>query len=47
MKQILTLLLLILILSFFNYSIVEKEDIINHGETVYLKLKSVDPRSLM
>ncbi|MBX9696707.1 MAG: GDYXXLXY domain-containing protein [Alphaproteobacteria bacterium] len=47
MKQILTLLFLILILSFFNYSIVEKEDIINHGETVYLKLKSVDPRSLM
>lgn len=47
MKQVLTPLFLTLILAFFNYSIVEKEDIKNHGETVYLKLAPVDPRSLM
>jgi uncharacterized membrane-anchored protein len=47
MKQVLTLFFLTLILIFFNYSIMEKEDIKNHGETVYLKLAPVDPRSLM
>ena len=41
------LLNLILILFFFNKSIVEKEKILSGGKLVLLKLAPVDPRSLM
>lgn len=37
----------VLILGAVNYSIHAKEQIIHHGETIYLALAPVDPRSLM
>jgi uncharacterized membrane-anchored protein len=36
-----------LVLGAVNYSIADKEDVIRTGETVYLELAPVDPRSLM
>ena len=38
---------LLLVLAAVNYSIYGKEEIIRSGETVYLELAPVDPRSLM
>ena len=38
---------LILFLGYFGYSIQDKEQILNEGENVLLKLAPVDPRSLM
>lgn len=38
---------LILVLAVVNGSIFNKRNIINNGQTVYLKLAPVDPRSLM
>jgi uncharacterized membrane-anchored protein len=37
----------VLVLAGVNYSIHAKEQIIRHGETIYLSLAPVDPRSLM
>ena len=42
-----TLLGLVLILAGVNYSIYHKERVIRTGETIYLELAPVDPRSLM
>jgi uncharacterized membrane-anchored protein len=42
-----TLLATILVLAAVNYSIHAKEQIIRHGEPLYLELAPVDPRSLM
>ena len=38
---------LIIVLIFFNSSVVEKEEILSDGKLVLLKLAPVDPRSLM
>ena len=38
---------LLLVLAAVNYSIYGKEEIVRSGETVYLELAPVDPRSLM
>lgn len=38
---------LVLFLGFFNYAIVQKEDIIEDGQLILLELAPVDPRSLM
>lgn len=38
---------LLIVLAAVNYSIYGKEEIIRSGETVYLELAPVDPRSLM
>ncbi len=46
-KWIIILLNLILLLGFFNYSLVKKEKILSEGKLVLLKLAPVDPRSLM
>lgn len=47
MKKVIFLISSILVFSALNYSIYEKEKIIDNGEIVYLKLAPVDPRSLM
>ena len=41
------LLNLIVLLGFFNYSIIQKEDIMEEGQLILLELAPVDPRSLM
>jgi uncharacterized membrane-anchored protein len=41
------LLNLVLLLFYFNYSIVKKEDLLENGQLVLLELAPVDPRSLM
>ena len=46
-KGIIILLNLIILLIFFNSSLVEKEEILSDGTLVLLKLAPVDPRSLM
>jgi uncharacterized membrane-anchored protein len=46
-KWLLILLNLVLILFFFNKSIVEKEQLLSNGKLILLKLAPVDPRSLM
>ena len=38
---------LILLLAYFNYSVLQKEELLRDGELVLLKLAPVDPRSLM
>jgi uncharacterized membrane-anchored protein len=38
---------LVLLLTYFNYSIVKKEEILTDGQLVLLELAPVDPRSLM
>jgi len=38
---------LVIVLGFFNYSIVEKENLLSDGELVLLELAPVDPRSLL
>jgi uncharacterized membrane-anchored protein len=47
LKAIVVLVNLVLVLAFFNWSVAEKEDILESGELVLLKLAPVDPRSLM
>ncbi|OQW94959.1 MAG: hypothetical protein BWK79_04065 [Beggiatoa sp. IS2] len=47
MKQILITLLAVLILSGVNFSIYQKEQLLENGESFFLKLAPVDPRSLM
>jgi uncharacterized membrane-anchored protein len=38
---------LILLLTWFNYSVLKKEQILNEGKLILLELAPVDPRSLM
>lgn len=38
---------LVLLLGYFNYSVANKEKILNDGQLVLLKLDPVDPRSLL
>lgn len=47
MKNIILILSTLLIFAFFNYGIYQKEKIKKNGETVFLKLAPVDPRSLI
>jgi uncharacterized membrane-anchored protein len=47
MKKIVFIVASVLALAAFNYSIFQNEQIKANGETVYLKLAPVDPRSLM
>lgn len=47
LKPIIVLVNLVLVLAYLNWSVVEKEDILETGELVLLKLAPVDPRSLM
>lgn len=46
-KWVIVLLNLVLLLIYFNYSIVKKEDLLKDGDLVLLELAPVDPRSLM
>ena len=46
-KWIIILLNLFLLLIYFNYSILKKEEILKDGQLVLLELAPVDPRSLM
>ncbi|MXN92058.1 hypothetical protein GR160_12555 [Flavobacterium sp. Sd200] len=46
-KWIIILLNLIVLLVYFNYSVLQKEKLLNDGELVLLELAPVDPRSLM
>ncbi|MER2998044.1 GDYXXLXY domain-containing protein [Pontibacter populi] len=47
LKWVVVLVNLVLVLALFNWSVVQKEDILESGELVLLKLAPVDPRSLM
>jgi len=47
MKTLIALISLVLILAGVNWSIAQKEALLTNGDIVYLKLKPVDPRSLM
>ena len=47
MKTTIFLFLTFTVFAVLNYAIFEKEQIRNNGETVYLQLAPVDPRSLM
>jgi uncharacterized membrane-anchored protein len=47
LTRVLTVAGAALVLGAVNYSIAGKEDVIRNGETVYLELAPVDPRSLM
>lgn len=46
-KWIIILLNLVLLLVYFNHSIVKKEDLLKKGQLVLLELEPLDPRSLM
>lgn len=46
-KWIIILLNLVLLLIYFNHSIMNKEDLLKEGQLVLLELAPVDPRSLM
>ncbi len=46
-KSLIILINLIILLIFFNYSIVKKETILSEGKLVLLELAPVDPRSLI
>lgn len=46
-RTILVLANLVILLALFNWSVVEKEEILADGELVLLELAPVDPRSLM
>ena len=46
-RRILAVALTIVILALFNLSIYDREQTIAHGETLFLELAPVDPRSLM
>ncbi len=47
MKPLITLVSLVLILAGVNWSIAQKEAQLANGDIAYLKLKPVDPRSIM
>jgi hypothetical protein len=47
MKKTVLFLTAIAIFWFFNYSLYKKEEILAHGEKIYLELRPVDPRSFM
>lgn len=38
---------LVLLLLYFNYSVIKKEDLLKNGQLVLLELSPIDPRSLM
>ncbi|MGV8946547.1 MAG: GDYXXLXY domain-containing protein [Lutibacter sp.] len=46
-KWLIILLNLILLLVYFNYSVVKKEELLKNGQLILLELAPVDPRSLM
>lgn len=46
-KWLIILLNLILLLVYFNYSVVKKEELLKEGQLILLQLAPVDPRSLM
>jgi uncharacterized membrane-anchored protein len=46
-KWLIIALNLIILLVYFNYSVVKKEELLKDGQLVLLKLVPVDPRSLM
>lgn len=46
-KWLIILLNLVLLLVYFNYSVMEKETLLKNGQPILLKLTPVDPRSLM
>ena len=46
-KWVIILLNLVLLLAYYNYSVIEKEDIAKSGRLILLELAPVDPRSLM
>ena len=46
-KWLIIVLNLILLLVYFNYSVIKKEELLKDGQLVLLKLAPVDPRSLM
>ena len=46
-KPFIIILNLILLLVYFGYSIVKKEELLKDGQLVFLELAPVDPRSLM
>ena len=46
-KWLIILLNLILLLVYFNYSVVKKEELLKEGQLILLELAPVDPRSLM
>ncbi len=46
-KCLIIVLNLVLLLVYFNYSIIEKEELLKGGQLVLLELAPVDPRSLM
>ncbi|PKG40121.1 GDYXXLXY domain-containing protein [Psychromonas sp. Urea-02u-13] len=47
MRHKLVIMMLVVILAVINFSIYNKEQHLKHGQTVYLELAPVDPRSLM
>ena len=46
-ERLILLLNLILLLLYFNYSVIKKESLLKGGQLVLLELAPVDPRSLM
>lgn len=46
-KWIIILINLFLLMGYFNYSVVKKEELLSDGDLILLKLAPVDPRSLM
>jgi uncharacterized membrane-anchored protein len=46
-KWLIIVLNLILLLVYFNYSVIKKEELLKGGQLILLKLAPVDPRSLM
>ncbi|KPH12432.1 GDYXXLXY domain-containing protein [Chryseobacterium sp. ERMR1:04] len=46
-KWIIIVLNLIILLVYFNYSVIKKEELLRNGQLVLLKLAPVDPRSLI
>jgi uncharacterized membrane-anchored protein len=47
MSKKLTVIFLVIIIAIVNYAIYKKEQIIQNGEKIYLKIAPKDPRSLM
>ena len=47
MRKIILILSSVFVLAVLNFAIYEKEEVIENGESVLLKLAPVDPRSLM
>ncbi len=46
-KWLIILLNLLILMLYFNYSVIDKENILSEGKLVLLELAPVDPRSLM